>query len=421
MARIGRVRSLAPDPDGQLEDEPLDEPFRGREWDRVPVLPALGLVLIGVVWMAFLVWPSHPADDSADAGFLRDMMTHHNQAVLMAQIARDGTSDPDIAILALDIAQSQQAQVGQMFGYLEQWQLSPNNDGPAMTWMGMRVEGPMPGMASEEEIDHLRTLTGAELDIEFLRLMTRHHVGGLDMASACLELCDDPEVVRLARNIATTQDGEVVLMNEMLVERGQPAVTPDAAKAGMDMGGESMAEAVAPTSGETLSSVLIKAIRALPVVFGLVAVAWLIIDSVRRRSAWLDDLDAPLVPVLAGIGGAAVSAALHAGLVPGFLDLRTDRGLFHGAVVVVQAAVVAAMFGDRRRDLTLMGAVVGLVVIAAWAVLELAVPVDGDDGRFDLAITLAMVAEAVQAGAFFWAWRQSAAPTGDGEPDARAI
>ena len=51
-----------------------------------------------------------------------------------------------------------------MFGYLEQWRLSPNNDGPAMAWMGDPVDGPMPGMATAEELDTLRTLTGAALD-----------------------------------------------------------------------------------------------------------------------------------------------------------------------------------------------------------------------------------------------------------------
>ena len=412
------MSTIPSEPDDLSPDTDLGhEPTGDRTWDRVPVLPALGLVLLGVVWLAFLIWPRPPADDSVDAGFLRDMITHHNQAVVMGQIAHDGTVDPDVSILSIDIAGGQQLQVGIMFGYLEQWRLSSNNSGPAMAWMGDPVGGPMPGMATEDELDTLRTLTGAALDVEFLRLMTRHHLAGADMASACVELCDDAEVVRLARNIATAQGGEIAVMNEMLVERGQPAVEPDVAVAGMpgmEMGGAALAEAVAPSDGEALRTVLAKAVRALPVVFGLVALAWLALDSLRRRRWRLEDLHASLTPLLAGILGAATSAALHAGLIPGFLDIRTDLGLFHGAVVVVQAAVVAAMVDNRRRGPTLAGAAIGLAVIAGWAVLRLVAPADGDDGRFDLAVTLAMVAEAVQVTALLWVWRQSAAPVDNG-------
>ena len=409
------MSTLPWDPDDLTDPDSREESLPDRAWDQAPVLPALGLVLLGVMWMAFLIWPRPPADDSVDAGFLRDMIVHHNQAVTMAQIAHDGTTDPAVSVLSIDIAGSQQLQVGTMFGWLDQWGLSPNRDGPAMAWMGTPVEGLMPGMATGEEIASLQSLTGAELDTEFLRLMTRHHLAGADMAATCVDLCDDAEVVRLARNIATTQDGEVELMNRMLVERGQPAVTADDAMAsmpGMDMGGGSMAGAVAPTSGETLRTVLGKAIRALPVVFGLVALAWLVLDAVRRRRLWSDNLDASAALILAGLAGAAVSAALHAGMVPGYLDLRTDLGLLHGAVVVAQTGVAATLIGHRRRDLTLAGAVVGLVVIAAWAVLRLIA--SPDDGRYDLAVTLTVVAESIQAGALFWAWRQSVAP--DGEP-----
>ena len=40
----------------------------------------------------------------------------------------------------------------------------------------------MPGMASPAEMDRLVNLTGNRLDVQFLRLMTRHHEGGLPMA-----------------------------------------------------------------------------------------------------------------------------------------------------------------------------------------------------------------------------------------------
>ena len=53
-----------------------------------------------------------PGDDSAEAGFARDMIVHHAQAVQMAEIVRDKTQSDDMGLLATDIAPTQQAQIG---------------------------------------------------------------------------------------------------------------------------------------------------------------------------------------------------------------------------------------------------------------------------------------------------------------------
>ena len=56
-------------------------------------------------------------------GFARDMMVHHAQAVEMAEIVRDKTENENVRILATDIALTQQAQIGQMQGWLAVWEL----------------------------------------------------------------------------------------------------------------------------------------------------------------------------------------------------------------------------------------------------------------------------------------------------------
>jgi uncharacterized protein (DUF305 family) len=83
------------------------------------------------------------------------MMVHHAQAVEMAEIVRDRTEDPQIRILASDIALTQQAQIGQMQGWLEVWGLPLTGTQKPMAWMGSPMDGPMPGMATPEEIDRL--------------------------------------------------------------------------------------------------------------------------------------------------------------------------------------------------------------------------------------------------------------------------
>ena len=54
-----------------------------------------------------------PGEHSAEAGFSRDMMVHHAQAVEMASIVGGKTDAPEIRSLAADITLTQQAQIGQ--------------------------------------------------------------------------------------------------------------------------------------------------------------------------------------------------------------------------------------------------------------------------------------------------------------------
>lgn len=55
---------------------------------------------------------------SPAVGFARDMAAHHAQAVEMAVLVRDRTNDPTMRQLALDILLTQQAQIGQIRGWL---------------------------------------------------------------------------------------------------------------------------------------------------------------------------------------------------------------------------------------------------------------------------------------------------------------
>ena len=87
-----------------------------------------------------------PGEGSAEAGFARDMMVHHAQAVEMAEIVRNKTERNEIRILATDTALTQQAQIGQMQGWLGVWGLPITGTEPAMAWMGHPTQGRMPGM-----------------------------------------------------------------------------------------------------------------------------------------------------------------------------------------------------------------------------------------------------------------------------------
>jgi uncharacterized protein (DUF305 family) len=184
------------------------------------VLLALVPVLVGGLSLALLLSSRPPGDGSPEAGFARDMMVHHAQAVEMAEIVRDKTQSEDIRLLAADIALTQQAQIGMMQGWLGVWGLPVAGTELPMAWMGHRMEGPMPGMATPEEIDRLREAAPGEADTMFLRLMIDHHRAAIPMAEAILARTDRPEVRQLAEAIATSQRAEIQTMQEMLRERG---------------------------------------------------------------------------------------------------------------------------------------------------------------------------------------------------------
>ncbi|MBM7805632.1 uncharacterized protein (DUF305 family) [Geodermatophilus bullaregiensis] len=172
-----------------------------------------------------------PTADSVDAGFSRDMALHHRQGVEMANLALERSEDAEVRQLAFDISSTQTNQAGRMEGWLSLWGLS-RSGGEHMAWMGGAHAGhdtsstsgadraPMPGMATEAELADLRSLTGTAFDVEFLRLMTRHHQGGFDMAQYAAGNASETAVRTLARSIADTQAAEVTTMVGMLTARG---------------------------------------------------------------------------------------------------------------------------------------------------------------------------------------------------------
>lgn len=199
----------------------------------IAVVVALALGLVGGLALGSVGGQETPTDDSVAAGFARDMKTHHDQAVQMSWIVRARTEDELVRSLAYDIARTQENQSGQMGGWLAAWGLSPTAPGEPMEWMQglgheheddpdaqLTEDGTMPGMASPEELDTLRSLNGEEAEVFFLQLMIRHHEAGVPMAQVALDYSENEPVENLARSIIASQTTEVETMTQMLRERG---------------------------------------------------------------------------------------------------------------------------------------------------------------------------------------------------------
>ncbi|GGJ83237.1 hypothetical protein GCM10010123_11080 [Pilimelia anulata] len=192
--------------------------------------PALALLLVlgvllgaGGLWLATTL--RTPGEHSAEAGFARDMDNHHAQAIEMSLIAFRETGDDEVRSFAVDMAMAQLTETGMMQAWLREWGVSPTSTDPPMSWMPpaerhLTADGQMPGMASDADLTRLRAATGRELDVLFLQLMIRHHLGGVHMLDGVLERTDDAEVARAAGTMRGVQDAEVKNLTRLLTRLG---------------------------------------------------------------------------------------------------------------------------------------------------------------------------------------------------------
>ena len=193
------------------------------------MVPAISLLLLALGIAAGMLIESRraPRDDSAEAGFARDMATHHAQAVDMSFAVLDNAGDEEVRTLAADIIVTQSTQRGVFMGWLQQWGLPQASARPRMAWMpGHSHEIPasggvlMHGMATDAEIQRLRDAHGVAAEVLFLQLMIRHHEGGVIMARAVTSLSSRPEVVQMATSVEEGQQVEIARMKQLLTERG---------------------------------------------------------------------------------------------------------------------------------------------------------------------------------------------------------
>lgn len=224
MSTVTSDPETTPDTDGA----PARGPVRWVSGLLVAVIAVAALLAGGGLAVALGIGRTDdPTVGSVDVGFAQDMSRHHLQAVEMANLAPDRSTDPEVRQLAFDISATQTNQAGRMQGWLALWDV-PRNSGDTMAWMsgdgghdhGLTDDGLMPGMATSEELTTLRELRGDAFDVEFLRLMIRHHQGGFEMAEYAIEHADVPAVRDLAHAISASQSAETGTMATMLAQRG---------------------------------------------------------------------------------------------------------------------------------------------------------------------------------------------------------
>lgn len=148
----------------------------------------------------------HAAQAPFDLQFIDTMIMHHQSAIDMARLAESRAAHPELKRLARKMQADQQAEIGQMKAWRQQWYPGQPE--------AMNMD--MPGMAKsmEMDMDKLTAARGNAFDAMFITMMKQHHRGAVTMAADALHKAGHAELKKLAQEVVAAQEREVALMEQ---------------------------------------------------------------------------------------------------------------------------------------------------------------------------------------------------------------
>ena len=172
---------------------------------------------------------SGPAHTSADVTFMRGMIGHHAQAIVMAAMAPTHGASDQVSLFCRKILRSQSDEIELMQSWLrERGERLPD---PAETHAGMEMDMStgdhamlMPGMLSAAQLTQLDHARDREFDRLFLTFMMHHHEGALVMVATLFDspgAGQTPEIFGYATGVDADQRAEIGRMQGMLATLGR--------------------------------------------------------------------------------------------------------------------------------------------------------------------------------------------------------
>ncbi len=164
----------------------------------------------------------------ADVKFMRGMIAHHAQALIMSRLAPDNNASDGIQRLAARIINAQKDEIASM----QQWLRDRDQPVPKIEIEGLNLHVEidnepftsyknMHGVLSQQKLEELAQAKGTEFDRLFLKYMIEHHAGAVHMVDNLFGTdgaAQDEEAFRLASDIQVDQRTEIDRMQLMLEE-----------------------------------------------------------------------------------------------------------------------------------------------------------------------------------------------------------
>jgi uncharacterized protein (DUF305 family) len=166
------------------------------------------LAAVAAVVISTAVYASAPApnrDQSVfEVRFMTAMIDHHMMAVMTSELCMERAIHPELLLVCELIREAQLDEIATMQLWLEEW-------------YGVEHETEMtPGM--QNQMQKLAALSGAEFEIEFMKMMVRHHWTAVVRARECQDRAYHTELIQLCAEMEAMQLAEIELMGTWLCE-----------------------------------------------------------------------------------------------------------------------------------------------------------------------------------------------------------
>ena len=200
------------------------------------ILPAVLLLGVGAAGAPQLVlgqavgaasapapmYPGRYPYTRADVDFITGMISHHAQAIVMANWAPTHGAGKSVSILCERIINAQTDEITLMQNWLkDRNQPVPDAKPLPMKMMmnGVEHEMMMPGMLTDDQMKQLDQARGTDFDRYFLTFMIQHHQGAITMVNQLFGspgAGQDEVVYKFASDVYADQGTEIERMKKML-------------------------------------------------------------------------------------------------------------------------------------------------------------------------------------------------------------